>query len=207
MWDILSNCLDVKHFCRYTENSKMMHQRNVHEYFVYATLALALTAGFGCATILVVALASHLPLLAQIELAPWSLVCLVAGIVLRALCQPLTAIAQASMPQGSLYDALGRFGTMVSALSDSSIFPISVRRCARADDLRFRHSDSRHALGPQSSTVHASRISPEAGSISTLDSLCHRLGISFDWLIEQVFFFATYWYSNRKYGVTLKENR
>lgn len=52
--------------------------------------------------------------LAHIELAQWSLACLVAGIVLRALCQPLMAIAQASMPQGSLYDALGRFGTMLS---------------------------------------------------------------------------------------------
>jgi len=132
-----------------------MNQRNVHEFFVYAALAIALTAGFGYAVIIVIVLAFRLPMgawwlamaqahghaqlfgwaglfvigvglfflprlrgttLARIELAPWSLGCWVVGITLRALCQPLTAIAQASMPQASLYDALGRFGTMVSGI-------------------------------------------------------------------------------------------
>jgi uncharacterized protein involved in response to NO len=54
--------------------------------------------------------------LARIELAPWLLACLVVGIVLRALCQPLTAFAQASMPQGSPYEVLGRFGTLLSGV-------------------------------------------------------------------------------------------
>lgn len=123
-----------------------MDQRHVHEPFVYAALGIALTAGFGYATIVVAALAFRFPLgtwwialvqahghaqlfgwtglfvvgvglfflprlrgttLAHIELAPWSLTCLIVGIVLRALSQPI-------MPLGSIYDALGRFGTMLS---------------------------------------------------------------------------------------------
>ena len=127
-----------------------MDQRHVHEPFVYAALAIALTAGFGYATIDVAALAFGLPLgarwialvqahghaqlfgwaglfvigvglfflprlrgttLARIELAPWTLACLVVGIVLRAISQPI-------MPLSSLYAALGRFGTMLSGATE-----------------------------------------------------------------------------------------
>jgi nitric oxide reductase large subunit len=48
--------------------------------------------------------------LARAELAPWALACLVTGIALRALCQPLLAFSQASMPQRAPYEALARSG-------------------------------------------------------------------------------------------------
>lgn len=128
-----------------------MDQRHVHEPFIFAALAIALTAGFGYGAIGVAALAFKLPLgvwwialaqahghaqlfgwaglfvigvglfflprlrgakLARIELAPWALACLVVGIALRALGQPLQAIA----PPGSLYAVLGRFGTLSSGV-------------------------------------------------------------------------------------------
>lgn len=46
---------------------------------------------------------------ARIELAPWSLAGLCAGIVLRAICQPM-------IPLGAPFDALGRLGTMASGI-------------------------------------------------------------------------------------------
>jgi uncharacterized protein involved in response to NO len=129
-------------------------QRHVHEPFVLAALAIALTAGFGYAAIIVAAFAfrwqmgtwwiamvqAHghaqlfgwtglfivgtallfLPrlrgtILARIELASWCLASLVAGIVLRALTQPLGTV----IPQGSSFDALGRFGTMLSGVLET----------------------------------------------------------------------------------------
>ncbi len=125
-----------------------MDQRHVHEPFVFAAIAVALTTGFGYAAILVAAWAFHFTLgawwmamvqahghaqlfgwvgvfiigvglfflprlrgtmLARIELAPWSLAALVTGIALRTLSQPF-------IPLGSPFDALGRFGTMVSGI-------------------------------------------------------------------------------------------
>jgi len=132
-----------------------MNERRVHEPFVFAALAIALTAGFGYAAIIVAALAlrwnlgvwwialvqahGHAQLfgwaglfvlgvglfflprlrgtrLARAGLAPWALACLVAGIALRALCQPLLAFLTASMPQGSLIAALGRSGYAASGI-------------------------------------------------------------------------------------------
>jgi uncharacterized protein involved in response to NO len=52
--------------------------------------------------------------LALPRLAQWALASLVSGIALRAMSQPLLALSQASMPQNSLYDALGRSGLMLS---------------------------------------------------------------------------------------------
>lgn len=125
-----------------------MEQRHVHEPFVLAAIAIALTAGFGYAAIIIAVYAFRLPMgtwwLAmvqahghaqlfgwvglfiigvglfflprlrgtiptRIERAPWSLRCLVTGIVLRAVGQPI-------IPLGSPFDALGRFGTMVSGV-------------------------------------------------------------------------------------------
>ena len=130
-------------------------QRRVHEPFVFAALAIALSAGFGYATIIVAALAfqwnlgvwwiamvqahGHAQLfgwaglfvlgvglyflprlrgttLAHAGLAPWALALLVAGIALRSICQPLLAIAEASMPQDSPYAALGRSGYALSGV-------------------------------------------------------------------------------------------
>ncbi len=132
-----------------------MNDRRVHEPFIFAALAIALTAGFGYAAIIVAALAfnwnlgvwwiamvqahGHAQLfgwaglfilgvglfflprlrgttLARAELAPWALTLIVVGIALRALSQPLLAFLEASMPQGSLYAALGRSGYAVSGI-------------------------------------------------------------------------------------------
>lgn len=54
--------------------------------------------------------------LAWHRLAPWSLASLSGGIVLRALCQPLLSVSDASIPQNTLYEALGRCGLMFSGV-------------------------------------------------------------------------------------------
>jgi uncharacterized protein involved in response to NO len=54
--------------------------------------------------------------LARAELAPWALGCLVVGISLRAVCQPLLAVVKAEMPQELLWAALGRAGLGVSGV-------------------------------------------------------------------------------------------
>src|SRR5512140_103741 len=123
--------------------------RRVHELYVFAAIAIALTAGFGYASILVLALAMNwspgtwwialvqahghaqlfgwtglfvvgvglffLPrlrgtVLAHPDLAPWALACIVVGIALRALCQPLLGVLGAQETRTSLWGAVGRSG-------------------------------------------------------------------------------------------------
>ncbi len=129
--------------------------RHVHETYVYAALAVALSAGFGLAAVLVAALALNwlpgawwiasvqahghaqlfgwaglfvlgvdlffLPrlrgtVLARSEFAPWALVCMVAGVALHALCQPLLAVVKPEMPEELFWADLGRAGLGLSGL-------------------------------------------------------------------------------------------
>lgn len=133
----------------------MVSDRRVHEPYVFAAIIIALTAGFGYATILVEAVAHKIPLgawwvaLAQAhghaqlfgwaglfvlgvglffiprlrgttlsypQLAPYALACYCLGIGLRALSQPLSAIADTSMPLPSSIAALGRPGIALSGV-------------------------------------------------------------------------------------------
>lgn len=133
----------------------MASQRRIHESYIFAALAFALTAGFGLAAVIVAALAMQVPLgtwwlalvqahghaqlfgwaglfvigvglfflprlrgtiLARAQLAPWALSSFCIGITLRVVSQPLLALLESQMPQGSPWAAVGRFGLAFSGI-------------------------------------------------------------------------------------------